>query len=319
MNGMIKDKRVLVTGSSGVIGLELLKLLIANKAKILSTDRYPLPPEYDKQVTHIQQDLAVAPLNEIHNFQPETIFHLAASFERAKESRDFWRINWHDNMRLSHNLIDQAKDVAALKTFVFASSYLIYAPSIYLSHESSDRVAHLKEVDLVHPRNITGVAKYYTEHELSFIKEYYKPSLCLVNARIYRVYGCGSRDVISRWVRAALSNQPIELYNKQSRFDYIYAGDVAEGLLRLAECPEASGLVNLGSGIAHKVQDIISILADYFPGLKVSDLGRKEALEASCADLTKLKHLTGWSPRTEFEHGIQKIIEFEKGKVLHGR
>jgi nucleoside-diphosphate-sugar epimerase len=78
-------------------------------------------------------------------------------------------------------------------------------------------------------------------------------------------------------------------------------------------------MVNLGSGIAHKVQDIISILADYFPGLKVRDIGRKEALEASCADLTKLKHLTGWSPRTEFEHGIQKVIEFEKGKVLHGR
>lgn len=312
MDEMIKDKRILVTGSAGVIGLELLKRLVAKRANILSVDRYPLPIKYDRDVTHLQRDLAVAPLYELHNFQPEIIFHLAAAFERSKESPEFWRVNWHDNVLLSHHVVDQAKDVAALKTFVFASSYLIYAPSLYISDALPERATCLKEDDSVNPRNITGAAKYYTERELGFIKEYYNSSLRIVNARIYRVYGCGSKDVISRWVRAALSGQRIDLYNKHNRFDYIFAGDVAEGLVHLAESPEASGVVNLGSGVVHSVQDVVSILTDHFPGLEVRDIGTPEAFEASCADVTRLKQFTNWQPTTDLDQGVRLVIEFEE-------
>lgn len=314
----IEGKRVLVTGSAGVIGLELLERLIGEGADILSVDRYPLPKEYDSRVIHVQRDLAAAPLYELHDFQPEVIFHLAAAFERSKETPEFWRVNWHDNVLLSHFVIDQAKDVPALKTFIFPSSYLIYSPSLYLSKELPRKAIYLKEDDLVDPRNITGAAKYYTECELEFIKEYYNPSLQIVSARIYRVYGRGSKDVISRWVRAALSGQGIKLYNKHNRFDYIFAGDVAEGLLRLAKSPEASGVVNLGSGVAHSIQDVVTILTKYFQGLEVHDAGTQEAFEASCADVTRLKQLTNWQPPTDLEKGVQLIVEFERGR-LHER
>lgn len=324
MNEVLRGRRILVTGSAGVIGLELLKRLIAKGANILSVDRYPLPIEYDRNVTHVQRDLAAAPLYELHNFQPEIIFHLAAAFERSKESPEFWRVNWHDNMLLSHHVIDQAKDVSALKTFVFASSYLIYAPSLYISNELAEEATYLKEGDPVNPRNITGAAKYYTERELEFVREYYNPSLRVVNARIYRVYGCGSKDVVSRWVQAALSGRQVELYNKQNSFDFIFAGDVAEGLLRLAENPGAEGAVNLGSGVAQSIQDVLNILSEHIPmtQLRIHNLGTIEPFEANCADSTRLKHLTGWVPLTNLEKGIKIIIEFEQSKtdqeITHG-
>ena len=314
---LIKDKRVFVTGGAGVIGRELLKLLIGKGASILSVDRQPLPKGDWAGVLHIQKDLAKDSLDELHDFQPQIIFHLAASFERSKESPEFWDINWHDNVLLSHRIVDLAKEMPDLEVFVFASSYLVYSPSLYLSPSFHD-VTYLKEDDRIAPRNLCGAAKYYTEKEIEFVKEVVNLSLRSIYARIFRVYGCGSRDVVSRWVRAALSGQDIEVYNKQNCFDFIFARDVAEGLLRLAENPNAEGAVNLGSGAARSIQEVLDCIGENVGQLRIRDHGIKEPFEASCADLTKLKQVTGWTPPTRLEEGIKMIIEFEQNSAGQG-
>jgi nucleoside-diphosphate-sugar epimerase len=128
-------------------------------------------------------------------------------------------------------------------------------------------------------------------------------------------------DVISRWVRAAMTGQPVEIYNSKNYFDYIFAGDVAEGLIRLSESTKAEGVVNLGSGIPRSVQNVVDILCTHFPGWRslIKDLGTTERFEASCADLTKLKQTTNWTPKVDLEKGIQAIIQFElsqsKGEI----
>jgi nucleoside-diphosphate-sugar epimerase len=312
METRMKGKRVLVTGSAGVIGQELLRRLVTLGADVLSADRYPLTTEFSGVVTHLQRDLANSPLFEVHDFQPEIIFHLAAAFERSKESPEFWRNNWHNNMLLSHNLIDLAKDVPALETFIFASSYLIYSPSLYYFSTMPTEVRRLVETDPVGPRNITGAAKYYTEHELEFFKEYCRPSLRTVNARIYRVYGCGSMDVISRWIRDGLAGRKISLYNKENQFDYIYAGDVAEGLLRLGENSLAEGIYNLGSGTTQTVQNVVAALREHFPSLEVEDKGTLGMFEGSCADTTKFQQVTGWVPATTITQGIGLVVDYER-------
>jgi len=43
-------------------------------------------------------------------------------------------------------------------------------------------------------------------------------------------YGCNSRDVISRWVRALLAGEPISVFRPEGIFDYIYAADSAKAL-----------------------------------------------------------------------------------------
>jgi len=315
----VKGKRVIVTGGAGVIGRELLKLLSREGARILSVDRHPLPEGDWPGISHIQKDLGGDSLEELRDFQPQVILHLAATFERSEESPSFWDINWHDNTLLSHRIVDLTKDMPELEVFVFASSYLPYSPSLYLKPSWRGDVVYLKEDDLIVPRNLCGAAKFYTEGELEFIKEVLKPSLRIVHARIYRVYGCGSRDVISRWVRAALAGDEIEVYNKENRFDYIFVGDVAEGLLRLAESPDAEGPVNLSYGTARRVQDVLDILVEYIPSAKarIRDLGSKEPFEASCADLTLLNQFCGWSPPTELKKGIKAIIDFEQNRAGH--
>ena len=80
----VKGKRVLVTGSAGVIGRELLKILKVKDANVLSVDRLPLPMGDYGEVKHIRMDLAVDNYDELIEFEPEFIIHLAAAFERFR-------------------------------------------------------------------------------------------------------------------------------------------------------------------------------------------------------------------------------------------
>jgi nucleoside-diphosphate-sugar epimerase len=315
----IKRKRVVVTGGAGVIGRELLRILVEEGADVLSVDRERLPDHDWGNVKHLRIDLADRDLIDIRKFEPEIIFHLAAAFERSKESPDFWEPGWHDNMIVSHRLSDVAAQAKKLEVFVFASSYLVYDPSLYLFPTPSNEAVTLKETDKKSPRNLCGAAKYYVEKELDFVQQYLNPAVRMVSARIFRVYGYGSRDIVSRWVRAALVEEELEIYNARNRFDYIFAGDVADGLVRLAKSSRANGPVSLGRGESRSVQELLDHVVMHVPGFRspVKNKGDNDLFEASCADLTKLKEVTGWTPPTDLESGVKLIVEFEAGK-RHG-
>lgn len=314
---ILDNKRVLVTGGAGVIGQELLKLLQEKNAVILSADRVQLPQISYKKLKHININFAKDSLSELISFKPQVIFHLAATFERSEETPEFWMSNWENNILLSHRIIDLARNNKNLEVFIFASSYLVYDPSLYLSSNSKKKATKLKETDFISPRNITGAAKFYAERELDFVRDHYNPSMRTINARIFRVYGYGSRDVISRWIKIALSGGNIELYNKENQFDFIFAKDVAEGLVRLAESSHASGLINLATGTPHSVQEVINILRDYIPSLRerILEVRIKDKYEASFADTEKLRKYAKWVPGINLKKGIKYIIDFERNKL----
>jgi carbamoyl-phosphate synthase large subunit len=135
-----------------------------------------------------------------------------------------------------------------------------------------------------------------------------------VSARIFRGYGKNSRDVISRWIRNLLNDEPINVYKPEGLFDYIYAADTAEGLIRLAESTKATGIINLGTGRSRRVSEVIEILRKYFPKLKLIDVESNIPFEASQADMSFFYELIGWLPEYKIENAIHEIINFESAR-----
>jgi len=310
--------RALVTGGAGVIGRELVRKLSDAGADVLSVDREPMPAGPWASASHVRLDLAVDELASLASFRPEVVFHLAAAFERSKETPDFWEANERDNLLCGHRVVDLARTAPALRRIVFASSYLIYDPALYAFDAPQADARALRENDPAEPRNLCGAAKLYTEKEIDFVRSVVRPEVGAVHARIFRVYGRGSRDVVSRWVRAALAGQTIELYRGDNSFDYVFAADVAEGLLRLAAAPQADGVVNLASGTARSVDEVLDAIVERIPATRglVRRVEVDEPWEASRADLERLRDWTGWSPGTALEAGIDRIVEFERtGRV----
>ncbi|WP_251929715.1 NAD-dependent epimerase/dehydratase family protein [Salinibacter ruber] len=304
------SKRVLVTGSSGVIGRVLVDLLSQRDAEILSVDKES-DSTIEPEVNHIQVDLSREVPSELRDFDPHVVMHLAAEFERTSERPGYWKVSFDNNPLLSNKLLRTLEGASSLETYVFASSYLIYDSSLYTDVSG---VYSIHEDDRISPRNMVGVGKYYTEKEISFASNT-SDKFRSVLPRIYRVYGRGSRDVISRWIRSAIREEPIEVYGESNQFDYVFAGDVAEGLMRLAEAENASGVVNLATGRGQSISKVVAILKDIFPNLEVETVENSHPVESSEADMCRFKELTDWCPSTDLEEGIRKVVQFERSQI----
>jgi nucleoside-diphosphate-sugar epimerase len=303
----LKDKRVLVTGSSGVIGRVLVERLVQIGAEVLGTDIVPESRPF-KGVRYVTADLAKGTPQAAIDFAPQAVFHLAASFERTVERAGYWKTVFDNDVLASHRLLEAVEALPSLQVLVFASSYLNYSPGLYLDVPD---VRMLKESDQLLPRNLVGLAKYYVDRQLDFLRTT-QGGFRSVSARIYRVYGRGSRDVISRWVRAALAGEVLTVFGRNNRFDYIYADDVAEGLARLAEADDAVGAVNLGSGTPRSIADVLQILNSEIGGIRTRVEPDQGPTESSCADMSLFRRLTGWTPPTSLEAGIREVVECEK-------
>lgn len=309
---MLNGERVFVSGGAGVIGRELVPRLVARGATVWVGDLKPRPGEFDGAVRYRQGDLNHLVLGELEAFAPTLFIHLAATFERSTETYGFWEENFRHNLRLSHHLMTLHRDLESLKRVVFASSYLIYEPSLYQFDTPRNAAVPLKETDPVSPRNLTGMAKLAHEIELRYLESFRSDAFSSVSARIYRGYGRHSRDVISRWIRLALANEPLTVFRPEGLFDYIYAADTAEGLIRLAESRQVTGIVNLGTGRARRVSDVVDILRDEFPALETVEGESDIPFEASCADMTRYHGEVGWMPQYDLERAIPEMIAYEK-------
>lgn len=311
----LQGKRIFVSGGAGVIGRELVPRLLAQGATVLVGDIKPRPGFFGPGVVYRQGDLNQMTAAELNVFAPDIFIHLAATFERSTETYAFWEENFLHNVRLSHHLMTLAKDCPSLKRTVFASSYLIYDQKLYEFDTPRERAVGLRETDPVNPRNLTGMAKFAHEVELRFIDRFCGERMSTVCARIYRGYGRNSRDVISRWVRALLAGEAITVYRPEGLFDYVYAADTAEGLMRLAAAGSVTGIINLGTGRSRRVQDVVDTLRRHFPQMQAGTADADIPFEASQADTTRLQAELGWVPSTPLEDAIAQIIEFERARL----
>ena len=308
------QKKIFISGAAGVIGTEMVDILLSQGAILFIGDLKPCPEKWYNKLTYFHGDLNNISFEEINSFEPEYFIHLAATFERSTETYDFWQENFRTNIQLSNHLMTLIKETKSVLSVVYASSYLIYDPKLYNFEVSQQLPYQLKETDNIYPRNLTGMAKLSHEIELRFLSLFKNNQFKISIPRIYRGYGKNSRDIISRWIRSIMKNEEISVYRHEGIFDYIYAKDSANGILKIAES-KFNGIINLGTGKARKVSDVINILKCHFPNINAKFIESDIPYEASQADVSLLKDKIGWIPEFTIEDGIKEIIEFEKSQI----
>ena len=106
----LKNKRIFISGGSGVIGIELVNILYKKRAKIFVGDLKKKPKQFSKKIKYFHGDLNNITKNDLIDFNPDYFIHLAAAFERTKESLDFFTQNKINNNNLSTHLVNVLKD-----------------------------------------------------------------------------------------------------------------------------------------------------------------------------------------------------------------
>jgi|TARA_Y100000389_G_scaffold204396_1_gene256700 carbamoyl-phosphate synthase large subunit len=310
----LKNKRIFISGGAGIIGKELVKLLLDLNVKIFVGDLKKRPKEFTKKIIYRRGDLNKLKENDLKRFRPDIIFHLAASYERTEESFSFYNTNFLNNIKLSNHILKLSKKINTLKRFIFASSYLVYDENLYLVKKNQNSTKSINENSKKDSRNLIGSSKLFHEKEIEFFSNF-MPKCNFVIARIFRGYGLNSRDVISRWIRAALRNKTLNVYGENGSFDYIYSEDTAAALISCVACKKKITYLNVGSGTSIKINKTVKILKNYFPKLKIRRKKSINIIEKSRANIKKIKMVTNWKPKINLSTGIKKILEYERKKI----
>lgn len=94
--------------------------------------------------------------------------------------------------------------------------------------------------------------------------------------------------------------------------DFVYAGDVAEGILLAAEKYNRSELVNISSGVETSIKEVVEMLTELtgFEGKIIWDTSRPDGQARRCFDISKVKHDLGFEARTSLREGLKKTLDW---------
>jgi dTDP-4-dehydrorhamnose reductase len=294
-------KKVLITGSNGLLGQKLIDLYLTIPeveliATARGTNRYPTDTAYTYAELDITDKENV--LRVIGAYKPDCIIHTAAmtnvdQCETDKEGCDLLNVTAVDY------LVEAANAVNA--HFIHLSTDFIF----------DGKDGPYTEDAKAEPLSYYGWSKLKAEEIV--IQKAVKWSI----ARTVLVYGLVadmSRSNIVLWAKGALEKgQPINVVDDQFRTPTL-AEDLAMGC-RLIEQKAAEGIFNISGKDFMSIMELVQRVADYFK-LDKSVINRvsSETLNQPAKrppitgfDLTKSIRILGYNPHT-FEEGIALLM-----------
>jgi UDP-glucose 4-epimerase len=308
--------RCLVTGGAGFIGSNLSDALLGRGEQVtvlddLSTGRrenldQALAAGAELVEGDIRDAAAVRALAE--TLRPDVVFHLAAQIDVRRSITDP-AFDAAINVGGTANLLEAAR-IAGSRRFVFIST----GGAIY--GEGAGKQLPLGEEAPVEPLAAYGQSKFAAEGYLSLYQRLF--GLSSISLRLGNVYGprqdpLGEAGVIAIFCgRLREGSRPTVFGDGSQTRDYIYVGDVVEAILRAA-ASEATGAVNVGTGVEASVLDLIEKLRRLGGGGEGFEPEfappRTGEVQRIAIDPARAAETLGWRPEVGLEEGLAQTLE----------
>lgn len=315
---LMQFKRILVTGSTGLLGSQVIRDLTQRypELQVRAVYHQTVPWYHAPQIEYVQADLT----------HPESASDLAQSCDAAvlcasntggasSLVSEPWR-QVTDNICMQVQLF-QALAQAGVKKTIFISSAIVY-------HSSEER---LKESDLdlnlsPHPAYM-GIAWVlrYLEKLCEFWHQ--QTGMEFIILRAANIFGPYDRfdPAFSNFIPALIRKtveqmEPFEVWGRPDVIrDVIYVSDFVSALMGLLELNKILGVttLNLGSGQKTSVQDVVEWVTDSagFQPKNISfDLTKPATSRARVLDCEKIKQLINWEPEHTVQQGIQETLDW---------
>jgi UDP-glucose 4-epimerase len=306
--------RTLVTGGAGFIGSNLSDALLARGDEVIVVDdlstgrRENLDRALANGATLVEADIRDrAALEEITGRErPEVIFHLAAQIDVRKSIADP-AFDAAINIGGTANVLEAARAAEARRVVFSSTGGAIYG-------EGEGQQLPLAEDAPLAPEAPYGQSKFAGEGYLSLFERLY--GLSTIPLRLGNVYGprqdpLGEAGVVAIFCgRLREGKQPTVFGDGKQTRDYIYVGDVVAAMLAAAES-EATGPVNIGTGVETDVLELVSALGElggdggFKPEFAPPRTGEVARISI---DPARAASELGWTPRMGLKEGLRVTL-----------
>jgi UDP-glucose 4-epimerase len=270
----IADTRVLVVGGAGFVGSSLVRALLEHDPadilvvdNLLSSERGNVPD--DPLVRFVEGSITDEQVIGDIPRDLDYVFHLATYHGNQSSMADPLADHEH-NTYSTLRLYEELKESAGLKRVVYASAGCTVAEKTFAGADATTEDAPVS-LWLDSPYQISKiVGEYYSNYYFT------RHALPVVKARFQNVYGPGEilgagrwrgtvntvwRNVVPTFIYKALHAEalPVENGGVASR-DFIYVGDMAQGLILCATRGEAGEVYNLASGRETSILELAELV-----------------------------------------------------------
>lgn len=309
----LNNKKILISGGTGLIGSYLIDLLLLNKElnfeivclttnSKIAKERFSLLS--DTRIRFVEQNLSES------FFMPDSfdyVLHMA-SFSDPKNYAQFPVETMLTNINGTKSMLDIAKNSHA--KFLFTSSVEVYGTS-----EEEMIESNYGKVNPLDVRSCYNESKRASETLcISYNKEYL---VDYINVRLSRVYGptmkLDDSKALSQFIKNAINKEDIVLKSKGNQtYSYCYVADAVTAILFLLGGNQ--NMYNNTYNIANSHEtftlfEIASMIADInntkvtFNAPSKSEANGYSRSEKAVLNTQKLENL-GWKPYFNFKKGV---------------
>lgn len=308
-------KRVLVTGSSGFVGKNLVPLLINEGADLVCPSRSQYDLLEQEQVRKMFADV-----------RPEVVFHLAAEVGGILANRDRPADFCYRNLFMGSTVMHEAwqSGVQRYVTLIGGCSYPATAPSPIKESALWEGYPQPESA----PYSLAKAMS--VELAKSYRKQHGFDAIVLVPGNIYGPYdnfSLTSSHVIPALIRKFTEarregKSTVEAWGTGSpKRDFVYVGDACAAILRAAKSYSGPEIINLSSGTRTTIRNLVETVACLcgFTGTVEWDATKPDGQMDKGFDVTRMKDWLGFECSTSLEEGLRLTIDWFKENEREAR
>jgi nucleoside-diphosphate-sugar epimerase len=292
---------ILVTGSSGFIGINVIRYFIDKGEKVVGLDLASPAINFQRELfTFHKCDLTErnAVLNAFRKYNPRFVIHLAFITHRKDVYSEFM-----DDVKITLNTLEAACK-QGVERFILMSSSTVYG----LRTEDKP----VNEDERPNPKGTYGKAKLMAE--LMARQFFEAEDLPVTIFRGFEIYGPNLTipSIVRKLLDRALSKEPMQLYcyGKQ-KTDFTYVDDLCQAMEIVLHNEKAVGEVfNVGYGKAYTYEEFAKAISKFLPS-KVALLPPRPNEQAFYLypNIEKLRKL-GFNPKYDILEGLKRTIDW---------
>ena len=316
------DKRVLVTGGSGMIGSHIVEELLKCGARVRIV-RHVRPDAFGDTVDRVQGDLRSSGVCKTAMQGMDFVFH-AAGVTGGVQNVSLEPIStFTDNLLINTQVLEAAR-TAGIKRFALLSNSSVYAASDEALKEEDAWGETIRGA----AENPTGTVKRMAELQCAIYAKHTDMKIGIIRGG----NSYGPRDwfdvdrshVLPALIRRAVAKQePFVLWGTgETRRDFTHARDIARGAMFVLEHYAVCDPVNIAHGHATTIREALSIIlreAGHENAGVILDANRPKGPNSKLMDVSKMRKI-GFAPQITLEQGIRETVRwYEAHKELYER